>query len=250
MKCSEAQPLLDLLYDSTLPAKDCALVLDHLKGCESCAGEWNELEALRTRFQAARESSPAAPDFMKSGLSRALDAEDAAQRRSNIRRKTPFLSMVAAVAAVMTFVCSPALQNFALATTADDLVDKIGMTGAISPVLNRDNLQSELGYEPKYLKLDKWNLEKLGVVKSGFTHIARFDFQRQSSAGVERMSCYQARQGMIAARGGVTKTVGDKTVVFGSHGNYQYALWSQNGRDYLFVSQLPQSDLEQIVSET
>jgi hypothetical protein len=240
---------LDLLYDSTLPAKDCALVLDHLKGCQSCAGEWNEMEDLRTRFQAARESSPPAPDFVK-GLSRALDAEDAAQGRNNIRRKRPFLSMVAAVAAVITFVCSPALQNFALATAADDLVDKIGMTGALSPVLNRDNLQAELGYEPKYLKLDRWNLEKLGVVKSGFTHIARFDFQRQSGAGVERMICYQARQGMIAARGGVTKVVGDKTVVFGSHRNYQYALWSQNGRDYLFVSQLPQSALEQIVSES
>jgi hypothetical protein len=39
-------------------------------------------------------------------------------------------------------------------------------------------------------------------------------------------------------------------VQFGEHEGYHFALWSQNGRDYLLVSKLDQPALQNIVSSS
>ena len=53
--------------------------------------------------------------------------------------------------------------------------------------------------------------------------------------------------GAIRAKVSDSANLENKHVVFGSHGKLQFALWSQNGRDYLFVTPLPKVELEEIV---
>jgi len=75
----------------------------------------------------------------------------------------------------------------------------------------------------------------------------RFDFVKKGAAQSEHLVCYQAPAGTIHAADGQKKLIAGKQVLLGSRGNLHYALWSQQGRDYLFVSPLSSGSLEQLI---
>ncbi|MDR3617444.1 MAG: zf-HC2 domain-containing protein [Candidatus Obscuribacterales bacterium] len=258
MKCSDARPLLDLLFDDALETKDSALVLDHLKSCDECQQEWNELEQLRASFQSTKVK-PQLPAGLMTRISDKLKDEERSERKryfAQFAHTLPMVAIAATVALIGLFLLSSIHQvdpRSALIQTAsaDTLVDDLGSERTLAPVADRSELDSRVGYNLKYLRLPQWQMNRFGVYKSKTaTPIARFDFVRKDGSGSQHLSCYQAPQGTILAQGAYSENVEGKRVYFGNHGNLQYALWSQNGRDYLFVTALSKPQLEEIVRGT
>jgi len=258
MKCSDVRPLLDLLCDGTLEAKDSALVLDHLKSCDECQCEWNDLEQLHSSFQDAKNQSQL-PVGLMDRISKMLRDEERNQRRQFFGRYARAVPMVAIAATfvLIGFILLPLILQIDTrpasiqTASADTLVEDLVSNGSLEPVADRSELAKRVGYDLKYVRLPEWQMNKLGVYKSPATMpIARFDFVRKGQSGDQHLSCYQAPQGVIRAQGANSENLEGKRVLFGNHGNFQFALWSQNGRDYLFVTALSKPQLEEIVRGT
>jgi anti-sigma factor RsiW len=258
MKCSDVRPLLDLLCDGALETKDSALVLDHLKSCGECQHEWNDLEQLRASFQDAKEKPQLPVGFMERISDKLKDEERSERKRyfAQFASALPVMAIAATVLIIGFFLLSVIHQvdtkSASIQTaSADTLVDDLVSAKTLTPVADRDDLARKVGYDLKYLRLPQWQMNQLGVYKlKAAMPIARFDFVRNDKSGSQRLSCYQAPQGTIHAEDASLKNVEGKRVFFGNHGNFQYALWSQNGRDYLFVTALSKPQLEEIVRGT
>lgn len=255
MNCNDARPLLDLLSDEMLDKKDAALVLAHVKECDSCQSSWDDLEQVRSRINTAREQTQASPELFEK-ISASLGQEDRLKRLSHATYTTaPFKLASAAIVLLIGLFClsqQPQFKSQSLSTatqsTARDLIALYTREpNAVDYVSDRTALKEKLGYDPKYVHLPSWKMDKASVLRAK-NQIARFDFIRNANGttGTEHLSCYQATQGTITAVG-QTKSLGDKQVIFGNQANYQFALWSQNGRDYLFVTKLPTPLLEEII---
>jgi len=249
MNCTDARPLLDLLCDGALEAKDSALVLDHLKSCDECHCEWNNLEELRSTFHEAREKTELPAGLMEKVSWKLRDEE----RKQHKRIFAPMMAIAAAVL-LIGFLFLPWIHQITTSpismktASAEALVEDVVAEGTLEPVVDRNELAHKLGYDLKYVRLPEWQMNKSGMYKSqGTMPIARFDFVRKGQAGDQYLSCYQAPQGVIQAKAANLKDLEGRRVLFGSHGKYQFALWSQSGRDYLFVTALSQSQLEEIV---
>jgi len=257
MNCSEARALLNLLTDGALETKDTALVVEHTKECNECAQEWSDAENLRDQFKRWREDVTL-PAGRMGKIKELIDKEDSAIRKrdwpAQFKRPMPLMLVAAAVAIVGLICLTP---NFRMTgpvnqtVAASALIDELSRSTSAPSVENREALPGILGYEPKYIQLPGWSMQRAGVydgVAAG--KIARFDFSRPTSAGAERMSCYQARTGTISMPDAATiKTVGHKRAGFGRRNSYNFALWSQNGRDYLVISSLPQEALEALIEK-
>src|SRR5947209_7381588 len=117
MKCSEARPLLDVLFDGELTAKDAALVLDHLQSCNECKSEWNDLEQVRSTFKEAKNKYQMPAGLMEK-VSHKLKTED---RRHN--KATP----MAAVAACLISIglLSGSFMQRPIEASTDTLIDEV-----------------------------------------------------------------------------------------------------------------------------
>ncbi len=255
MNCSDVRPLLDLLCDGVLEAKDSALVLDHLKTCSECQAEWNDLERLHASFQLAR-AKPEMPAGLMDRVSAKLREEDRNEQKRFFQRcvrAMPALAIAAAVVLVGFFVL-PLVekqnnQNPDVTTaSADTLVEDLVADGTLDTIRDRSELTKKVGYDLKQVRLPEWHMENSGVYKSqARISIARFDFIRKNQSGDQHLSCYQAPEGVIRATAANAINLAGKHVLFGTHGKFQFALWSQNGRDYLFITALPKEQLQEIV---
>jgi len=254
MKCSDVRPLLDLLSDGALAAKDCALVLGHLASCKECQAECSDLEHLHSRFQDAKEKSQMSPDLLER-ISKRLKSEDVSERKRIFKRYVKAAPLLAVAAVLLAgFLVIPWLYQTATGppntytTSAEALVEDLAGDSTLDEVKDRSELAKRLGYELKFLRLPAWQMEKSGICKLPAPKaIARFDFVRKGDSGNERFSCYQATQGMIRVNCAEAKIVAGKNVFFGSNGKFQFALWTQEGRDYLLVTRLSEPLLEEIV---
>ncbi len=255
MKCNDARPLLDLLCDGALDAKDSALVLDHLKSCEECQSQWNELEELRTSFQEAKDKFQM-PLGLMDKISVKLKDEERSHRTKFFGQHWRSVSLVAiaATSLLIGFLCLPWIHkgdtnSSAIPTaSADTLIDATLSGEKLESVADRNELAKRVGYDLKYVRLPEWQMKRSSVFKSqDSVAIARFDFAKKSPTGDQRLSCYQAPEGAIRSTAGNVVKLDGKSVLFGHHGKFQFALWSQNGRDYLFVTELSKPQLEDIV---
>jgi hypothetical protein len=254
MNCRDAQPLLDVMNDGALSAKDCALVLDHLKTCDDCQAEWSSMESLRSRFREIK-NQPSIPRNLELEITQALKDEQKAA--SNLVLKKMFrpafsvLAIAAAFIAIVFFQQFPISRN-ALPMIAGATVESILSEAETNTSLRttaRDKLAGQLGYELKYLPLNSWHLKECNIYKPHTgSAIAQFQFCNKE-APLEELTCYQAPEGTIHNNHQNPKVIGSKRVEFGTYGKYRFALWCQNGRDYLFVTSTPKLPLEQIVSE-
>jgi hypothetical protein len=259
MNCNDARPLLDLLVDGVLDAKDTALVLDHLKTCEQCHSEYSALESLRGRFNIMREQPQMMPSLMAKMSATLKDVEKAEQQkrvRQSARVAAKWMALAASVV-VIGVLTVPQLQKAhekqtsAQTASAATLIDDLANNANVQPVIDRSLLPAKLGYEPKYIKMSNWQMAKMNVYSAhAATTLARFDFVGTGSSAAQQMTCYQAPQGAIGATDAVSETVGSKRVLFGSHGKYHFALWSQNGRDYLLVGTQPKAMFEGIARDS
>ena len=255
MKCSDVRPLLDLLSDGVLDAKDSALVLDHLKSCNECQSEWNDLEQLHSRFLEAKDK-PQLPERLMDRISQKLKDEERNQYERFTEQYARPISMVAIAAsiALIGFLLLSWIQINNRTTSmqiasADTLVEDLVSERTLESVMDRNELEKRVGYDLKYVRLPKWQMDKSGVYQSqASVPIARFDFVRKEQSGYQHLSCYQAPQGVILAKDATLENINGKHVLFGNHANFQFALWSQNGRDYLFVTSLSKPQLKEIVS--
>jgi hypothetical protein len=255
MKCSDVRTLLDLLLDGALEPKDSALVLDHMQSCSECQCEWNNLEQLHTTFQDAK-GKPQLPEGLMARISEKLRDEERNQHKRFIQqcaRPIPMLAIAASLA-LIGFSLLPSIHQIDTrpeliqTASADTLVEDLVSQGTLEPVADPTELAKRVGYDLKHVRLPEWQMNKSGVYKSQPSlPIARFDFVRKGQSGYQQLSCYQARQGVIRAKAGNSEDLDGKRVLFGNHGKFQFALWSQNGRDYLFVTALSKPQLEEIV---
>ena len=254
MNCNDARPLLDLLSDEMLDKKDAALVLAHVKECDSCQSSWDDLEQVRSRINTAREQTQASPELFEK-ISASLGQEDRLKRLSHATYTTaPFKLASAAIVLLIGLFClsqQPQFKSQSLSTatqsTARDLIALYTREpNAVDYVSDRTALKEKLGYDPKYVHLPSWKMDKASVLRAK-NQIARFDFIRNANGttGTEHLAAirllgndYSGRSNKIAWR---------QTSHFGNQANYQFALWSQNGRDYLFVTKLPTPLLEEII---
>ncbi|MBS1954235.1 MAG: hypothetical protein JST89_08615 [Cyanobacteria bacterium SZAS-4] len=252
MKCSEVRPLLDLLYDELLETKDSALVLDHIKNCNQCRSEWEAMEELRTRIAAAR-SNTFVPSELMEKVSLSLKNEDQSKRIFGLLpQQIPLVSIAASILLVAWFLVPQFLRPSHLpeslsatpTSTAQKLIADLTADGAVTPEPDKQKLDKRVGYDLKYVHLPSWKLQQSGIYLAQ-ANIARFDFVRDGNSD-QRLSCYQAPEGTIKAVGNAQELAG-KQVTFGNQSGYQFAKWTQNGRDYLFVTKLPQPVLEEII---
>jgi hypothetical protein len=253
MKCSDTRPLLDVLCDGALEAKDSALVLDHLKSCDDCQFEWNDLEQMQATFHDAKNEFQLPRQLMERISEKLSDEERKQQKHSfeQCARLVPIMAIAASFTAI-GFILPPCIrpigtqQIFIQTASTGTLVEDLASKGALESVINRNELAKRVGYDLKYLRLPGWQMQNGGVYKSlASLPITRFDFVR----GGQRLSCYQAPQGVIRTQAAQSMNLEGKHVLLGSHGKFQFALWSQNGRDYLFVTPLSRLQLEEIVSD-
>ena len=256
MTCDEARPLLDPLYDGALNSKDTAFILEHLKSCRDCDQEWHEMEKLRERFQSARNST-AIPAGLTERIASTLNNEDSSNRGHFIRRHMnvmPFWLVAAAILLVGLFAlpkfAAPNLnqqRGEAVLASIDSMVEDSEQNAGFEKLSDAHELPEKLGFEPKFIKMTGWQMQQASVYKSpAHSKIAKFDFA--STKYGERLYCYQAMQGSIGPGKIEPVNVAGKNVRFGQRGKYQFALWSQNGRDYLIVTPLPKETLTEIVS--
>lgn len=255
MNCNEALPLLDLLYDELLETKDSALVLDHLKNCDDCRREWESMDELRTRITAAKENTTMPSDLMDR-VSTAIK-NDAGQKRflGLLPQQIPIATIAASILLLGWVIVPQYLQiqrneqgTLASRTSsAQTLIANLTASGALSEEQDKAQLDKRLGYSLKYVHLPTWKMENSGVYKAQ-ANIARFDFVRETNPN-ERLCCYQGLEGTIEATGD-SQQIDGKRVTFGNQGQYQFAKFSQNGRDYLFVTKLPKAVLEDIIRST
>jgi hypothetical protein len=131
---------------------------------------------------------------------------------------------------------------------ADTLVEDLVSAGTLEPAIDRNELAKRVGDELKSLRLPEWQMSRSGVCKSqAALPIVRFDFVRKGQSGYQHPSYYQAPQSVILAKASNVRNTDGKRVLFGNHGKFQFELWSQNGKDYLFVTALSRTQLEEIV---
>ncbi|RTL36645.1 MAG: hypothetical protein EKK48_25750 [Candidatus Melainabacteria bacterium] len=251
MKCSEALPLLDLLYDQLLETKDSALVIDHLQNCVNCQDEWESMEDLKRRFKAAKKNTTMPPELVEK-ISLTLRRDDISTLLRTSSRQFPLVGIAASIL-ILGWIVVPQLtspngeqrtQITASHLSATKLINSLTTDGAVHREPNKQLLNEKLGYEPKYIPLPEWKMESSGVYTDA-ANIARFDFVRNDNPN-QHLSCYQAIEGTIIASGSV-QNIGGKQVVLGTESGYQFAKFTQNGRDYLFVTKLPTTTLEEII---
>ncbi len=189
-------------------------------------------------------------------ISHRLKDEEAVGRRRAVSI-LPIAACFLVVGVVLVLWLSIRQQTHTVAqvdpAAAGALIEDVLPGTMLTPVADRTELAKDVGFDLQYVRLPGWKMDRSSVIKSVNSHagipIARFDFVRGSRSGAQRMTCYQAPAGFIRAWGtdaGV-KEVEGKQVFLGHHGKFQFALWSQNGRDYLFVTMLPLPELEAIV---
>jgi len=261
MICSEVIPLLDLLCDGTLPEKDSALVLDHVHSCYSCQPEWNEREQLRLRFIEAKQKVHMPADLMNR-ISRQIRNEEKANHKRQLKKVgAPLLAVAAAVALVgfATIAWHNQASNQPIAQLAQtapgasvDLLVENFKDGKGGPetLADQSKLDETVGYQLRYLRLANWRLMKFGVYRLPAVALARFDFASKNGSKADSLTCYQSPSGKIAAPGVARTDINGKQVAFGTRGDLQFALWTQNDRDYFFITRMPQSALELIVRGT
>src|SRR5579883_2462642 len=56
MTCDEVLPLLNLLADDALASPEAARILEHLKECNGCQGEWDSILAVRSKMRGMRDA--------------------------------------------------------------------------------------------------------------------------------------------------------------------------------------------------
>jgi hypothetical protein len=255
MNCSDVQPLLDLMIDGAISAKDCAFVLDHLGSCAHCQSEWFKLEELRNRFREIK-GQPAIPVGLEAKITQKLKREDNARNsrvlKGFFRPALPISAMVA-ISLAFIYCCyySPTTKTIIPQTNIAKVESILDARGTVA-TFPQDKLASLLGFELKYLPLKAWHLQQSAVCKpQNGSAIARFDFVNKESPD-EKLTCYQAPGGTIRVSdiASNARMMGSKKVFFGNYRNYRYALWCQNDRDYLFVTRTAAKvSLEQIIND-
>jgi hypothetical protein len=248
MKCNEARPLLDPMLDGYLDAKDMALVLDHLKTCLDCAKNWDDMNKLRARFLKA-QIKVAEPPLLLRKISAVIEGEEKRAKQKKIQKLLPII-LSACVATVvlggLAFVGFKTNFTFGLPQPVPivGLVDDVDKDDAVTTLADTAALNKALGYELRFIKMPNWQLQKACLYRKD--KIARMEF---TGADNKKLACYQTWEGHLSVPAQSKATiVNGKKVQFGEHAGYHFALWSQNGRDYLLVSQLDQASLESIVS--
>lgn len=251
MLCSEAKPLLNLLLDGDLVPKDCALVLSHLDTCNDCKNEWEELELMRGLF-AAEKLRALDTRAVMNRVSAALDEESIRQKNLYSRNFFKLAPTVAAMFLLIGVIVFAGVRHSHTSPThgiasASTLVDVLASSMPLETVSDKSMISTKVGFDIKYLLLSAWKMKRCGIykTKSG-SGIARFDFVSATDDSI-KLSCYQGLQGTISKANGELKVLDGKEVVLGTRGQYQFALWTKNGRDYLFVTQIPKVELEEIV---
>lgn len=255
MKCNDAQTLINLLYDGALEAKDTALVHDHLQLCSECEREWHGLEQLRSSFNEAKCKNQMPPGLMEKISQRLKEEERIASKKLAVNYTgTLATAFVATILVLLGIFLSPTWMNkptapIALQTaSAETLVTDLQSEGTLKSVADPNELIRRLGFEIKHVRLPEWQISNSGIYQArAAMPIARFDFVRKEGANYQHLSCYQAPQGVIQAQNASLRIIDGKSVRFGHQGKFQFALWTQHGRDYLFVTSLPIPQLEEIV---
>lgn len=257
MKCDNAQPLFDSLLDGVLDARATALVLDHLKSCEQCQFEWSHHESLRTRFLIARKT-PEPTESFRTELSAKLKQEERALQSASGIRFAKRVTMIAAAALIIGLFLGPIFHDKYVSsptispTTIDTLVADSVADRAVESVASRSELGRMAGYDIRYIKLPHWQMTRAAVYRKASTSmpLVRFDFEKTIGFGdAQQLRCYQGLQGSIRpAPGWSSRNIRGKQVFAGTLKSCQFALWSQNGRDYLLITPLPMDQLQDIVS--
>ncbi|HEY9677759.1 MAG TPA: hypothetical protein V6C76_07105 [Drouetiella sp.] len=251
MKCSDALPLLDLLNDGALDTKDSALVLDHISKCESCHAEQASNEYLRAKFVEAKSDTAVPADLMNRISGKLKDEERLVRLSPSSNKMRGLLALAACIALCAIPLTQSSFKSVSVAEnhpSADSLIENATTTDHIELASNAE-ISQKVGYTIKKVNLPDWQLQRSGVfANDASTKIARFEFApRANFQG--KLTCYQAQQGTISANNGTLITIGDKQVRVGQHGNYSYGVWTQNERDYLFVSDLSLKELENVISK-
>ena len=250
-------PLLELLSDSELDSKDSALVIEHLNGCCDCQHEWRQVEQLRAIFKLARENT-IAPATLIEKIDKAVSLEKKVQRQFLSGGKISFIALlgVAATVLLLGFTASLVLPNLktdrkiSTTLTTSLLVENSSNPNQFEPISDLDRLAQRIGYQLKYVHLPDWKMQTAGLAKtSSSVGIARFSFVRNVNGTEQTLCCYQGPERSIrcTAQNCKQEKVAEKLVAFGIQGTLSFALWSQNGRDYLFVTDMPQTELKKVV---
>lgn len=254
MNCTDANPMLDLLLDGILEPKDTLSVIEHMRSCPACEKNWHDLEELRGNFNEARALKPDTTK-LKQQIFAQIKKEES--WRSLYTGKAGLRLVAAAALLCLSLTLMNGLRSVKLperlliSETQPALVKELIASPQFENIADRSELPQKLGYDLVFVHPPKWHIYNTGLLKqNGKAAIARFDFTRQEGGREEHLTCYQAQAGTLFTGALSTVDIAGKQVHFGTFKDKHYALWSQNSRDYLFVTALPAAKLIEIVSKS
>jgi hypothetical protein len=255
MTCDEVLPLLNLLADDALGNPESARILEHLKECNRCQGEWDSILAVRSKMREMRDAIEVPADLMAK-VSKAIDREN----KQPVAPATRWISgpPIAMVAGLVLLIALGSfliqyLNSNAVPVDVDVLVSReFKVDPAFELIDDREALSDRLGYPIRYLKFGDWKINQAGTyrarnVQGNDRLIARFELERKLTGKEEKIYCYQAPAGALKTASLPEKNVGGKKIHLGRQGPITFVSWTENERDYLLVSSLSEQELEELV---
>jgi hypothetical protein len=256
MTCDDVLPLLNLLADDALGNQDAARILEHLKECSHCQSEWDAIQAVRSGMRRMRAGIEV-PAGLMDRVSKAVDRENKQQPILAITKTIngPKLAMVASLVLLIA-LGSYLFQHLNAAAVPVDVVALVSREFNADPAFelvdDREALSDRLGFPIRYLKFADWKINQAGTyrarnIQGNDRLIARFELERSSAGKEEKIYCYQGPAGSLQSSSLLEKSVGGKKIRVGRRGPLTFACWTENERDYLLLSPLPEEELEELV---
>lgn len=256
MTCEDVLPLLNLLADDALGNQDAARILEHLKECSHCQGEWDAILAVRSGMRRRRDAIEVPPTLMDK-VSKAVDRENKQRPIAAVAKtfNAPSLAMVAGLV-LLIVLASYLFQHLNAGTVPVEVAALVNREFNADPAFelvdDREALSDRLGYPIRYLKFADWKINQAGTyrarnIEGNDRLIARFELERRLAGKAEKIYCYQAPAGALKAASLLEKDVGGRKIKVGRQGPLSFACWTENERDYLLVSPLSEEELEDLV---
>lgn len=261
MKCDEARALCSPALDNELTVEQTALFNSHIGECTSCSSIWNSALLVRSGVKDIVKTFPPTTD-LESKIKLNLDL---VEKEKSVVGKNTWLLAVACIlplVLVVAFLTNPKLQGgntvagqtVSLQASKDLTLDElIGKTSHGIDLQNYDDgfssrsielaQKAEVGFPLIDAKLVAYNLGGAEILQANGKEIVRMCFKKDGSDIC--IDCYEAPSGVIKFE--PNHRFGDKQPSISRVGNVNLVMFSRQGIDVVYASELPDDQLLKLV---
>jgi hypothetical protein len=260
MKCDEARALCTPALDNELSVEQAALFNSHIEQCTSCSSTWENALHIRAGVKDVLKSFPSTADLesrIKLNLD-ILEREDTRVRRRQWLLAAACILPMLLVAyltnpelhKVQTVSQSPVSLQTSRELTLEELISKTSHSNesqtfdhGFSSRFVDISQKSEIGFPLVDAKLVSYDLGAVEVFQKGQKRIVRMCFKTDGSDIC--VDCYEAPSGVIKFGPGIKS--GDNQLSVAQVGNVNLVMFSREGVDVVYASELPEDKLMKLV---